>query len=74
MATGFCILGPALAVVGLRGDFKRGIIWNGEGGMKAICMYLCECVRERERACFSGPFGQCTKKKPTEGLERMEHF
>jgi len=26
MATGFCILGPALTVVGLRGDFKRGII------------------------------------------------
>ncbi len=38
MATGFCILVPALAVVGLRGDFKRGIIWNGEGGMKAICV------------------------------------
>lgn len=32
----FCILGPALSVVGLRGDFKRGIIWNGEDGMKAI--------------------------------------
>lgn len=40
MATGFCILGPALAVVGLRGDFKRGIIWNGESGMKAIaCIF-----------------------------------
>lgn len=49
MATGFCILGPALAVVGLRGDFKRGIIWNGEGGMTAICMYLCVTVYQRER-------------------------
>lgn len=48
MATGFCILGPALAVVGLRGDFKRGIIWNGEGGMTAICMYLCVTVYQRE--------------------------
>lgn len=37
MVTGFCILGPALAVVGLRGEFKRGIIWNGEGEMQAIC-------------------------------------
>lgn len=65
MATGFCILGAALSVVGLRGDFKRGIIWNGEGGMKAICVYLCAwvCMRERERArpCFSGRFGQCAK-------------
>lgn len=40
MATGFCILGPALAVVGLRGDFERGIIWNGASGMKAIaCIF-----------------------------------
>lgn len=65
----FCISGPALAVVGLRGDFKRGIIWNGEGGMKAICVYLCVrvCTRETEgeRTCFSGPSGQCAKKKKT---------
>lgn len=39
MATGFCILGPALAVVGLRGDFKRGIIWNREGGF--VCRFVC---------------------------------
>lgn len=29
-----CILGPALTVVGLRGDFKRGIIRTGEGESK----------------------------------------
>lgn len=49
MDTGFCILGLALAVVGLRGDFKRGIIWNGEGGMQAIlCVFVSECVSDRE--------------------------
>lgn len=43
MAAGFwCILSPALAVVGPKGDFKRGIIWNGEDGVKAIC--VCDCV------------------------------
>lgn len=30
MATGFCILGPVLTVVGLQGDFDRGIIGNDE--------------------------------------------
>lgn len=55
-ATGFCILGRALAVVGLRGDIKRGIICSEKGGVKAICTYI--LGRERERAYFSGPFGQ----------------
>lgn len=41
MVTGFCISGPALAVVGLRGEFKRGIIWNGEAEMHAICAGAC---------------------------------
>lgn len=78
----FCISGPALAVVGLRGDFKRGIIWNGEGGMKAICVYLCArvCVRERERerehASVVPPVSvqKKKKKKPAAGPERMEGF
>lgn len=39
-ATGFCILGRALAVVGLRGDIKRGIICSEKGGVKAICTYI----------------------------------
>lgn len=39
-ATGFCILGRALAVVGLRGDIKRGIICSKKGGVKAICTYI----------------------------------
>lgn len=54
-ATGFRILGRALAVVGLRGDIKRGIICSGTGGVKAICIYLFgregerKSKRERER-------------------------
>lgn len=62
MATGFCILGPVLTVVGLQGDFDRGIIGNEE-----VCMYISETARGRERQrlrkCFSGPFGQCEINK-----------
>lgn len=80
MATGFCILGPALAVVGLRGDFKRGIIWNGEGGVKAICVYLCVrvCMRKRERERAKRDDASVVPlvsiQKPTEGPERTERF
>ena len=74
----FCSSGPALAVVGLRGDFKRGIIWNGEGGMKAICVYLCArvCTRERGREMLQWSLRSVCKKKKktTAGPERMERF
>lgn len=56
-AADFCILGPALKVVGLRGDFKRGIIWNREGEMKAICVSVCVLC-----APVGAP-GQCGRRK-----------
>lgn len=55
-AADFYILGPALKVVGLRGGFKRGIIWNREGEMKAICVRMCVLRRDH------GAPGQCGRK------------
>lgn len=73
----FCSSGPALAVVGLRGDFKRGIIWNGEGGMKAICVYLCArvCTRERGREMLQWSLRSvCKKKKKHSGARTHGAF
>lgn len=76
-ATGFRILGRALAVVGLRGDIKRGIICSGTGGVKAICIYLFgregerKSKRERERGHTSAVRSVSIKKK---GLDCIEHF
>lgn len=53
-ATGFCILGPALAVVGLKGDIKRGIISTEKGRSEGdLYMYFSEGERNRERATES---------------------
>lgn len=60
-ATGFCILGRALAVVGLRGDIKRGIICSEKGGVKAICTYI--LGRERESVLQRSVWSVLKKKK-----------
>lgn len=68
-AADFYILGPALKVVGLRGGFKRGIIWNREGEMKAICVRMCALERPW---CSWSVWEKKKKKNLTE--ERVSRF